>query len=881
MSWLDGLRHRLRTAFAPERHAAELREEMRLHLELAAQEEGDPALARRRFGNEVWHAEEARRMTWLAQLDPLRQDVRYAARNVMRTPGFTVIVVLTLALGVGVNAVVFSLLDRIYLSPPAGLAEPESLRRIWIEHPGSGTGDGFMSQALNYPLFEVISGAARSPADLAVFTVPSEQRLGREAGAPRVRASYSSSNLFDVLGARTSTGRYFTEAEARLGAAADVAVISDSFRRRHFAGVAVPGATLAIGDRIFTVIGVADPAFTGLDLNPTDVWLPLGSRPSDARGSWWESWSTLDLNAVLRAGGSDGPFAERATTRLNEAWRRQYPQRGGPPLILHTGSIIEARGPDEPGQETVIATRLAGVSVIVLLIACANVINLLLARAVQRRRENAVRLALGVPLLRLARSTLLEILLLAVLAGAGALLAAAWGGAALRTLLLPDVEWRTPVLDLRLTLFTIAVALAAGLIAAIVPAFQSARVDLTRALKAGTRQSGRQRSILRSGLLALQAAFSVLLLAGAALFVQSLRNVQSLDIGYDADRLLFGSVEFAEGEYPPAAVHAALVEQAAERLSRAGGVASVARANIEPMRGLSFTNFHTDTDSLGSFVGEMPTLTVVSPAYFRTTGLGVVAGRTLSGSADEVVVSERMAALAWGGGDPLGRCMYFEGRGGPCTRVVGVVRDARRDQVIEEAPAAQYYLPFGHAAARAFAGTALIVRAQPEAVPAAAAELRSALQAAFPAGLPMVTPMAEHLEPQYRPWRLGAQLFTGLGLLALLVALIGIYTTVSYGVSQRTHEFGVRLALGAQLRDVVRQVVGEGLRVVGIGIAAGVLLTLIAARLAAALLYGVQPHDAGALAAVALSVLSVAALAALVPAWRAARVDPLRTLREE
>src|SRR5690606_23611265 len=158
---------------------------------------------------------------------------------------------------------------------------------------------------------------------------------------------------------------------------------------------------------------------------------------------------------------------------------------------------------------------------------------------------------------------------------------------------------------------------------------------------------------------------------------------------------------------------------------------------------------------------------------------------------------------------------------------------------------------------------------------------RSALQSAFPAGLPRVTPMAEHLEPQYRPWRLGAQLFTAMGLLALMVALIGIYTTVSYGVSQRTHEFGVRVALGAQLGDVVKQVVGEGLRVVAIGIAAGVALTLVAARLAAALLYGVQPHDAGALASVALSVLSVAALAALLPAWRAARVDPLRTLREE
>ena len=341
----------------------------------------------------------------------------------------------------------------------------------------------------------------------------------------RAWAEIASGNLFDVLGTRTSIGRFYTEEEARVGAGADVVVISESFRRRQYADADLPGATLSLGDRTYTIIGVADAAFTGLDLNPTDAWVPLGSRPSRGGGGpWWEAWHTHDLNAVVRSGPSFAGFEVRAAARMNEARRRQWPQRTAS-MSVHTGSIIEARGPDEPGQETVIATRLAGVAAIVLLIACANVINLLLARAVQRRRENAVRLALGIPVSRLARLTLVETLLLAMLAAAGALVGAAWGGAVLRSLLLPDIEWRTPVLDLRLAMFTVGIAVAAGLIAAIVPAVQSGRVDLTRALKAGTRQSGRQRSRLRSVLLGVQAAFSVVLLVGAALFVQSLRNV--------------------------------------------------------------------------------------------------------------------------------------------------------------------------------------------------------------------------------------------------------------------------------------------------------------------------------------------------------------------
>jgi putative ABC transport system permease protein len=892
MSWLDGVRHRVRTVLRPGAYEAELREEMRFHRELDAQQQGDAVRARRRFGNELWYREEARRMTWLAALDTVRQDVAHAWRSMVRAPGLTAMVVVTLALGIGVNGAMFTLLDRLYLRPPGGLTEAGTLRRVWVQHFNTADGVPFVAQMMNYPMYGVIAEAWGAPETLAVYTSFSEQRLSREPGAARARQVYASANLFDVLGVRPALGRLYTAEEDRLGAGADVAVLGDAFWRRHLGGD--PGAlgqTLTLGARSYTVIGVLPPSFTGLELQPADVWLPLGAMPTPSYirdVPWWESVNMFTLRAVvrLREGMTTTPFERQSTARIRAFNRERFPNRPDTLMNVYAGSIIEARGPARQTPEQQISVRLGGVSVIVLLIACANVINLLLARAVQRRRENAVRLALGISRWRMMRLVTAETLLLAALAGAGALLAASWGGSVLRSLLLPGIEWLEPVLDLRVALFTMAVALAAGVVAGVVPAVQSGRTDLTHSLKAGSREGVRQRSRLRSGLVVVQAALSVVLLIGALLFVRSLRNVQDLDIGYDASRLFFGSVEFAVGEAPPGPILAATLRDVAQRLEQRPGVDAVARASLEPMRGFSFVNFYTGADSLMSFAPAMPTMTAVSPSFFRTVGLGIVRGRGFQGAdeaggAPEVVVNEAMARLVWPGAEPLGQCMHFNERTAPCYRVVGVVANARRDRVIEDAPAPQYYLPLGSTPAANLHGTTLMVRAMPRAAAAAATELRTELRRAFPAGLASTTAMLEHLEPQYRPWRLGATLFSAFGLLALLVALIGIYTTVSYGVTQRTHEFGVRMALGARVADVVRLVVGEGLRTVALGVVLGIALALAAGRLIAALLYGVEPGDAGILASVGAGLLAVAALAALVPAWRAGRTDPLATLRTE
>jgi predicted permease len=479
-----------------------------------------------------------------------------------------------------------------------------------------------------------------------------------------------------------------------------------------------------------------------------------------------------------------------------------------------------------------------------------------------------------------------ETLVLAAIAGAAALLAAAWGGSLLRSVLLPEIDWADSIIDWRVIGFTAVVTLIAGLVAGLVPAIQSVLPDLTRALKSGGRHGDRHRSRLRGSLVVTQAALSVILLVGATLFVRSLQNVQSLDIGFDAGQLLFGSVEFPDGESPPRAVVAAAVRDIAQRLESRPGVDAVARGTLAPMRGFSFTTFYSGADSTGSFAHNMPTMMGVSPSFFRAAGIRMLEGSGFSGgdaegALPEVVVNEAMAELLGPGRAALGQCMRFGSRDSSCYIVSGVVENTRRDRVIEESPAPQYYLPLGNFPLSGWTGTVLIVRAGPSARTAAAAELRNALRQAFPTAEPTVTPMTENLEPEYRPWRLGATLFTAFGVLALVVTLIGVFSTVSYDVSQRTHEFGVRVALGARLRDVLTQVVGEGTRTIAIGIVLGIALAIAAGRLIGALLYGIEPHDPFVLAGVSSALLIVAAVATLVPAWRAARADPVIALRAD
>lgn len=824
----------------------------------------------------------ARRRDRIDWLRSAVADLRYAARSLARTPMVAVTVVLTLALGLGANVAMFSLLDVLYLRPPAGVVDPGGVHRLWHEI-AFEEGVRFWS-GMDVPTYTAVRDALGADAATAIYSMPEERRLGPEPDAPRAMVSAASAGFFPLLGVRAERGRLFGPDEDRFGTPARVAVVSDAFwRDRLAADPAVLGRALTIGKQRYTIVGVLPRGFAGVELDAAAVWIPFAAHEPGFRGEqvWWQNRNVNGFQVLVRpraglAAAALDPRITRALHRPDLVWHPADTL-----LVARLGSIIRARGPGVADQEVRIAERLGGVAAIVLLIAIANVVNLLLARAVRRRREIAVRVALGISRGRLIAMLASESMLLALVAAAGAVLAAWWGGALLRALLLPDVHWATPPLHWRVLAFALLVSLAAGAVAGLVPAFQSADPDLNETLKAGAREGSVHRSRLRAALVVAQAALSMVLLVGAALFLESLANVRALDLGFDARRLLFASVAVDASDSVAAARLGESLRHEADRLRAAPGVEDVALTSIRPMQGFRFRTMFPDADTIRHRIG-LPTFDAVSPEYFRTVGLRVLRGGVFAGSGSprSIVVNQAMADGLWPGENPIGRCIRFDGPRAPCFAIVGEVETARRNQIIED-PKPQYYVPFGVPPFAGIEPSSIIVRAEPAVQAAVEDEIRQALRRDFPTGRATIVRMSDQLEPQYRPWKLGATLFTLFGLLALVVAAVGIYSTVAYGVSQRAHEFGVRIALGARTPDVTRQVVGEGMRIVAIGVIAGAALALATGRLVASLLYGIAPWDVGVMTVVGLVLVAIAGAAAAIPAWRASRVDPVVALRAD
>ena len=834
-----------------------------------------------------------RRAEWW---DALWQDLRYAARGLRRQPGFAAVVVLTLALGIGANATMFGIVDRLLLRPPAHVQGADRLTRLYFARTLPGTGE-FTSNYTSYLDYEVLRDSVPSAAAVApFFTV--ETTLGRGAEARMVRASAVTGDFFAALGVRPFAGRLFTAAEGH-DPGDRVAVIGYGFWQRHFGGdPAALGRVVQVGAASYEVVGVAPQGFTGLELGPVDVWLPLAARAREIAGDDW----TTNIRMQVVARLSSGAPPERLAAEATELQRRASAARLGaaiaapdaPSARVLAGPLAAARGPEElRGKDPAVATWLAGVAAVVLLIACANVANLLLARAARRRREIAVRLALGAGRGRLAAQLLVEGLMLATLGGAGGLLLARWGGDAVRAALLPDVAWSDAPLDLRMLAFTAAAALATGVLVALAPMLQATHPELVGALKAGALmnqgRTGRGRRIsLRTALLVAQAALSVVLLVGAGLFVRSLRNVASIDLGFDARRVLVVTVNFTGGGGFTAAQVEELFGRAEERVRALPGVAQAGVASATPFGSGGATRLRAEGwDSLPP-LGEagLPKITAVSAGYFEAMGTRVVRGRGFTpedraGAPLAAVVNQTMARRLWPGQDPVGKCLHVGADTAPCSRVVGVVGDIRRDRLGDAEPL-QYYVPLAQRQWLPWPRALFVRPAAPEPSAALVAEVRNAVHALAP-GLPYVNvrPLQELVEPQVRPWRLGAAMFGAFGGLALLIAAVGLYSVISYGVAQRTRELGVRVALGARAADVLRLVVGEGVRVAAAGVALGALGALAAGRFVAPLLFDTSPRDPLVFGGVTLALLLVALVASLVPARRASRVDPMVALRSE
>jgi predicted permease len=847
----------------------------------ALEEFGDVAAVRRglaTIGGRMAHLEQHREWIggWI-------QDISYALRSLRRAPALTATIVVTLALGLGVNTAMFSLLNAVFLKPPAAVSHPEQLRRVWTEVTFR-SGPQFWS-GYDFSQFQQATTALAGLGETATYRWPSEARLGRGETASTASISAATSNYFGLLGVRPALGRFFTAEEDRLGNGANVAVVSHAFWQRSLGGDrSALGQTLVLNRELYVVIGVAAEGFTGVDLEPTEVWMPVATTKGYGGATpWWMDRNVNGFQILVRL--AERVRDEAVDARLTTALHIEGPKEvmTDRQAVSRTGSIITARGPGKKAQEVQIALRLAGVSLIVLLIACANVVNLLLARAIRRRREIAVRLALGISRARLARLVLTESVLLALMAGAAATLAASWGGLILRRILLPDIQWTRSPIDWRVLVAAVIAAVAAGLLAGAVPALQSGATELVATLRAGVREWFVRRSRTRSFLVAAQTAFSLMLLVGAALFVRSLSNVRALDLGFDADRLLFGRIAFESDDKSRDSLVPGRFAELAERLRGIPGIESAALATMIPMTGFSTMSYYPDVDTL-QHRKPWGMFWAVSREYFVTAGTRLIRGQGFppggAGGSATVIVNEAMARALWPGQDPIGRCVRFEKPDAACSTIVGVVATARWDEVIEDATP-QFYLPLERVGFRFGSRRVLVVRAGGAELAGVSGAVRAALREAFPDGVSRIQTMAAVLEPKYRPWRLGATLFSIFGALAAVVAVVGVFSTVSYRVGQRTHEFGVRVAMGAQVSDIVRHGLGEGLQAVALGIAAGIALALLAGRLVASLLYGVSPGDPVAIAVVALGLLAAAAAAALIPALRAGRVDPVAALRAE
>lgn len=838
-----------------------------------------------------------------AVADALRQDVKFAFRSLRRSPGVAIACVVTIALGVGANGAMFALVDRLFVRAPAGIRQPEDIRRLYLRTSFSVGEVTTIEDRFTVPAFALLDSSLKPRVQLAASTPPDTMPLRMGNATSVVHGAYVTGTFMSVLGVRPALGRFFAADEEVLGVPVYVAVVSHSLWQRAFGGDAnVLGKTVEINRQRTTIIGVAQSDFAGPDLGGTDVWMPLPTFPAPSDGSWYKNIGARATLNVLGRVAADVPnewLETAATTIVRRATMGNTNVVRDTGAVVLPGPLLESLAPSiTPTPQVAISIRLVGVTLIVLLIACANVANLLLARALGRRREIAVRLALGISRRRLVAQLLTEGLLLSIAAAAAALLVSFWAGGALRTLVTPDIDWTEPVLDSRIVGFVVVVSLGAGVLSALAAALQGSRPELSSALRGGAREgsAGVTRSRLRRTLLAAQISLCVLLLHGAGLFVRSIWKIRGLDLGFDSDRVVYASTAFVMPDgnyldygYEPATAQrlGAGLERVAARLSSVNDVQGVALTTGGPFLGYSMARlFFADGRPVPRLENRDPAWIASTASYAAVTGLRILRGRFFTDadrSGPRVAVVNQTAAHAyWPGENPLGQCLTFFIPTEPCATVIGVVENARLSELVEPSTA-QILTPLGFSfSGRTWSPHFLAVRAQPGRRARVAALVRRELRRAFPErSVPWVFTGADRLAPQLRPWRTGSLLFSAFGVLALLVAAFGTYSVISYAVSQRAQEMSVRIALGARAADLHRLVLGEGIRVAAVGIGAGLIGSLLGAGLLQSMLYDTNARDPIVTISVVALLTVVTIATSLFPAERAARADPVMALRAD
>jgi predicted permease len=870
------------------RRETELAEEIQAHLRMAAEdrlERGETlphaaAEARRELGNvaliqettrEIWSGVAARSISQTAQ------DLRHAVRIYAKNPGFTAVAVLTLALGIGASTAIFSVVNAVLVTP-LPYRHAERLITVWTANPAKNIDLDPVSGGV----FAEWKGRNRVFESMAAATDNAVTLTG--AGDPQFLIAYQfSADYFPLLGVEPELGRTFRPEEDRPGAP-DVVVLSDQLWRRAFhAERKIIGQSITLDGKPYTVIGVMPPAFHYPQL--VELWTPLQLDPtalSQYRGKF------LRIMARLRPGVSlTQAQTEMSAIHADIARRHPDTEAGFAARLIPIRDIIagDARTP---------LFALTGAVAFVLLIACVNVANLLLARASGRQREVALRAALGAARGRLLQQFLAEGALLSALAGALGLWIAVGAKNAMlglfpkniANLQLPLIE-NIP-LDARVLLFALLATAGAGIVFGLAPAFQCFGGNLEGALRAGGRGATAGRGVLRlrRAFAAVEISLALVLLAGAGLLIESFRNLMQGDLGFRADHVITSQVFLPSNKYPSRDPQKRLsfIDGVLEHARTLPGVKSAAVISFLPLGGFSAPNSFA-VEGRPPAPGDAPTadMLVVTPGYFQTMEIPLLRGRDFTaadraGGDRVVVISKSVAQRIWGADDPVGRRISFGTPTPPAWwKVIGVVGDVRADGLAGKSRAHIY----GPMAQGPYPVLAFVARTSQDAG-ALARPLERAIWAVDP-NQPIFKTLAlqDLADESLALRRISMLLVTVFSAIAALLAAIGIYGVVAYSVAQRTHEMGVRMALGGTPRVLLRMLLGEALSTVGPALALGMIAGLALMRLIAGMLYGVSASDPALFCGVALGMGLMAIAASLIPARRAMRLDPVAALRQE
>jgi putative ABC transport system permease protein len=801
----------------------------------------------------------------------LLQDLRYGLRMLLKNPGFTAVAICALALGIGANSAIFSVVNTVLLRP-LPYHDPE--RIVWIE--GVNLSKGIPSSSISPPDFADWRNENQVFEQMTAFRTGGAALTGGDE-PERIAAAYVYASFFPVLGVKPALGRAFLPEENQVGRDGVVILSHGLWQRRFGADPNMIGKTLTMSGTPVTVVGIMPPGLRFPE--QTEVWRPLAIRPDDDRrdNRFLLAMGRLKAGVTLRQ-------AQSQIDTINDRLAQNY-------VETNTGWGVKLSGLQAAlvGETRPALLALLGAVALVLLIACANVANMLLARAAARQKEIAIRTALGASRMRVIRQLLTESIMLSLMGGALGLLLGVW----LTDLLVAISPRDTPRLDEisldgRVLGFTLAIACLTGLIFGLAPALQASRHDLNESLKEGGRSSteGRGRNRVRSLLIVSEVALSLMLLVGAGLLIKSFMRLRDVDPGFNPANVLTTRISLTAAKYPEKAQRTSFYEQLLERIRGLPEVESAAAVLTLPLGGSNINlgrTFIPEGRPLAPEESSDASFQMITPDYFRVMGIPVNAGRTFTNqdtaqTTPVVIINEALARKIFPGEDPVGRRLTVWRDEKFMREIVGVVGNVKPSALDAEDDALQLYVPHAQDPSNVMS---LVIRTKGEPTTLTAAVRREVLALDRDQPVYDVKTMEDVVAAAVAPRRAPMLLFSVFASVALLLAAVGIYGVISYSVTRRTHEIGIRMALGAQTKDVLKMVVGRGMALTLIGISIGLVAAFALTRVMSSLLFNVSATDPLTFAVVAVLLAAVALVASYIPARRATKIDPMVALRYE